>query len=687
LLLLGIALNYVFVSRLNRALVVMEEEMERANAALEVGKAAADLFSALSQGTLNRDADDFTQIVREAEQSLLNAEERLTESAGSLPLDDPVQIELYGLRTRTVDIRDLANRLLLRAEEGIWWHVEQLVLSMVPFHRGLVIESVEQMQVLTTERRIVAVAEAEAARRMMRVAPTVVGLLIVGVAMGTVFVTVRSITRPVERLTDAAARLAAGHLEERVRIERVDEFSRLATAFNEMANQLEISYGQLEQRVAERTRELETSAATLSARGKELEDALGELQKREAELEDAVRLQQESRRHQEEANRELWIANEAIRRRSVQFQATTEVSRVIAQVRDPDELLSQVTQLISQRFGFYHVGIFLVDEAGRDAVLRAANSKGGQRMLTRGHRLRVGEQGIVGHVIGAGRPRIALDVGADPVHFDNPDLPETRSEMALPLRRGDEIIGALDVQSVEPAAFDDQDVAVFQTLADQVSVALENAHLFTQAQDALAKVETVHQQYLLQEWQRYAQQAADLSHEYLLSGWESLAGQPLPAGDAALTQGSIVAFSADTGDQEAALAVPIKLHGQVIGVLDLQETDENRRWTEEEIALAEAVAEQLALALESARLFEQTQARARREALTRQITERIRDAMDVDAMLQTAVRELGQALGAPRVYVRLATDAGGHVDGDGVKSSVTATPISPDRLETGQRGE
>jgi len=371
----------------------------------------------------------------------------------------------------------------------------------------------------------------------------------------------------------------------------------------------------------------------------------------------------------------------------VQFQATTEVSRAIAQMRDPDELLFLVTQLISQRFGFYHVGIFLVDEAGHDAVLRAANSRGGQRMLTRGHRLRVGEQGIVGHVIGAGRPRIALDVGADPVHFDNPDLAETRSEMALPLRRGDEIIGALDVQSVEPAAFDDQDLAVFQTLADQVSIALENAYLFTQAQDALAKVETVHQQYLLQEWRRYAQQAADLSHEYLLDGWESLADQPLPAGDAALTQGSVVALSADAGDQRAALAVPIKLHGQVIGVLDLQEADESRRWTEEEIALAEAVAEQLALALESARLFEQTQARARREALTRQITERIRDAMDVDTMLQTAVRELGQALGAPRVYVRLTTDAGEHVDGDGVKSSVMATPISPDRLETGPRGE
>jgi GAF domain-containing protein len=242
------------------------------------------------------------------------------------------------------------------------------------------------------------------------------------------------------------------------------------------------------------------------------------------------------------------------------------------------------------------------------------------------------------------------------VYFDNPDLPETRSEMALPLRRGAQVIGALDVQSTEPGAFDDQDVAVLQTLADQVSIALENARLFTQAQNALAEAEAVHQRYLQHEWARYAQQAMVLDHEYLLSGWESLAGQPLPAGDAALAKGVIVALSGDAG-KGAALAVPIKQSDQVIGVLDLQEVDEDRQWTEEEIALVEAVAEQLSLALESARLFEQTQARARRESLTREITERIRDAMDVDTMLQTAIRELGQALGAPRVYVRLGVDA------------------------------
>lgn len=516
------------------------------------------------------------------------------------------------------------------------------------------------------------------------------GLILLGlvVAGGLGFVIPSRLARPIRALTVSAQRIGAGDLDaEIVELRRRDEVGVLARAFRQMQGQLKALYEGLEQRVADRTRELAATAEDLATRGQELESALAELQKRETELEEAVRLQQEARRRQEEINRELQAANEATRRRSAQLQATAEVSRAIAQVRDPDELLPQVTQLISRFFDFYHVGIFLIDEVGRDAVLRAANSEGGGRMLARGHRLQVGEQGIVGYVTGTGQPRIALDVGADAVYFDNPDLPETRSEVALPLRRGDEIIGALDVQSTEPGAFDDQDVAVLQALAGQVSIALENARLFAQTQAALAEAEAVHQQYLLQEWRRYAQQATDLSHEYLLGGRESLASEPLPAGEAALEKGSTVILSADDSDQAAALAVPIKLRDQVIGVLDLQETDQNRRWSEEEIALTEAVAEQLALALESARLFEQTQSRARRETLTRQITERIRNAMDVDAMLQTAVQELGQALGAPRVYVRLATEASGDAEEGSEVPAVMTIPTGPSGSDAGQGDE
>jgi GAF domain-containing protein len=255
-------------------------------------------------------------------------------------------------------------------------------------------------------------------------------------------------------------------------------------------------------------------------------------------------------------------------------------------------------------------------------------------------------------VTGVGRPRIALDVGVDAVHLANPDLPETRSEIALPLRRGNAVIGALDVQSSKASAFDEQDTAVLQTLADQVSIALENAQLFAQVEAALAEAEAAQRQYLLQEWTRYGQRAAYLTHEHLLSGWESLAGRPLPAGDVALEKGETVALVRGTDGEGAALAVPIRLRDQVIGVLDLQEADE-RHWSDEEIALVQAVADRMAQAIESAWLFEQTQARAHREQLAGQITARIRTMSSVQDMLRVTSEELARALGVSRSVVRL----------------------------------
>ena len=410
---------------------------------------------------------------------------------------------------------------------------------------------------------------------------------------------------------------------------------------------------------------LDEQRATLKERARELQETATELALRGQELEATNVELREAHRRQEAINRELYKANERTRRRVAQLQAVAKTSRAITQMRDVEQLLPQVAELVGRHFDFYHVGIFMLDEAGRYAVLRAASSKGGQRMLSRGHKLPVGGQNIVSGVVATGEPRIVLDLGAHAAHLADPDLPDTRSELALPLRVGDQIIGALDVQSLEAGAFDGQDVAVLSALADQVAIAIENTRLFQQSQEALAEVEETQRRYLQGAWQGFLQQQPDLQFEYTREGVSSALDVELPAAKQAMMQGELVALSevAASGDNDAVvratLSVPIKLRGQVIGVLDLHEADEARLWTEHEIALAEAVAEQLALALESARLFEQTQARARREALTRRITDRIRDAMDVDAMLKTAIQELGQALGAPRVYVRLATGAGG----------------------------
>ena len=186
-----------------------------------------------------------------------------------------------------------------------------------------------------------------------------------------------------------------------------------------------------------------------------------------------------------ENSRQLETRNRDLERLITQLKAAAKVSRAAMPVHDLDILLSQVTHVISETFGFYHVGIFLLDEKGEYAVLRAANSEGGRQMLASGHKLRVGQQGIVGYVTGTGRPRIALDVGADAVHFENPLLPDTRSEMALPLKVGERIIGALDVQSRQAAAYKEDDVMVLQMMADHLAVTIENGRLLSATQQTV----------------------------------------------------------------------------------------------------------------------------------------------------------------------------------------------------------
>jgi methyl-accepting chemotaxis protein len=184
-------------------------------------------------------------------------------------------------------------------------------------------------------------------------------------------------------------------------------------------------------------------------------------------------------------NRAYEVRIRHLERLIAQLKGVSEVSRAAVSVHDLEVLLDEVTTLIDKLFEFYHLGIFLLSDDGRWAVLRASNSEAGRQMLAKGHRLAVGQQGIVGHVTSTGEPRIALDVGDDPVHFQNPMLPETRSEMALPLKVGDRIIGALDVQSKQEAAYDQDDIMAFHMMADHLAMTIENARLLGATQQAV----------------------------------------------------------------------------------------------------------------------------------------------------------------------------------------------------------
>jgi PAS domain S-box-containing protein len=342
-------------------------------------------------------------------------------------------------------------------------------------------------------------------------------------------------------------------------------------------------------------------------------------------------------------------AEEVLRVRALQFQTAAEVARDASSVRDPGELLSNVANLICERFHFYHVGVFLVDEQGDWAVLRAATGEGGRRMLARAHRLRVGGPGIVGYVTGSGLPRIALDVDADAVYLDNPDLPRTRSEVALPLRVRGQVIGALDVQSQEPEAFSDDDVVVLETLADQVAMAISNARLLQQVQDSLEAERRAYGGLTRQAWQSALRSRPDLGVRRHAGGIAPTSGLRRPETMSALRTGGRVFSEGD----DRRLAVPIKVRDHVIGVVNARKPAGSTGWVPAEVDLLETLVEQLGAALDDARLYQDSLLRAERERVIGEVTARMRATLDVDSVLQTAVREIGESLGIQEVEVRL----------------------------------
>ena len=370
--------------------------------------------------------------------------------------------------------------------------------------------------------------------------------------------------------------------------------------------------------------------------------------------------------HNERAGSEQRVQERTLdlARRNTQMEAAAQVAREAAAIHDLGNLLQETTRLISDRFGFYHAGIFLLDASGEWATLQAASSAGGLRMLARRHRLKVGEVGIVGYVTGRGEPRVALDVGTDAVFFDNPDLPETRSEMALPLRARGEIIGALDVQSTQPAAFSEDSIAVLQILADQLALAISNARLFQQAQESLEAERRAYGELSRQAWSELLRARPGLGERYDPHGILPTTDQWRQDMKLATQKGETVVSQ---NGSTTTLATPIKVRDLVIGVLDAHKSagagqaagdagKEQRGWTAEEITLLETLADQLGVALENARLYQDTQRRAVRERLTGEVTARMRETLDVDTVLQTAVREIGEALGLHDVTIRFDTD-------------------------------
>jgi GAF domain-containing protein len=334
-----------------------------------------------------------------------------------------------------------------------------------------------------------------------------------------------------------------------------------------------------------------------------------------------------------------------------QFEAISQVVRAVSSIQDLDTLLPRIAQVVSEQFNVYHTGIFLLDDKREFAILRASNSEGGKKMMTREHKLEVGQTGIVGFVTATGQPRIASDVGADAVFFNNPDLPNTHSEITLPLRYADQIIGALDVQSSESNAFDQDDIEVLITLADQVATAIKNTLTFEEAKNTMSKFQSSLNDKTYQSWKVMQSKSLGLGYQLTGSTIKPL-NAPLEGKhiQQAITQNKSVLSDEDSAS--SSLAIPIRLGGQVIGVINLRASN-NRKLTVDAADIAKSVTERLSLAIETATLLEATQHRADIERLTTDISSKIGSSTRFETILQTAAQELSKALGGSDVLVQI----------------------------------
>jgi len=350
-----------------------------------------------------------------------------------------------------------------------------------------------------------------------------------------------------------------------------------------------------------------------------------------------------------ESTAELVATNRRNERRARQFEAIAQVARATAANQNLETLLPGLVELISKQFDFYHAGVFLLDDNKEFAELRAANSEGGKRMLARGHKLGIGQSGIVGYVSATGNPRISLDVGADTAFFNNPDLPNTRSEMALPLRVGDQTIGVLDVQSITANAFQEEDIEVLSTLADQVAIAIQNARSYETSQALLNEAQRASGAFLSESWRVLQTQEESVGYQISENKLKPLSK---PMESTQIKKAMASKATVKESGENATLAIPIRLRDRVIGVMDIRVPDEHD-WDPDEVDVAEAVAERLSLALEASLLLKSTQRQAEIERITADISSRIGATTTFDSILRTAAEELSRALGGSEVLVQI----------------------------------
>ena len=338
-----------------------------------------------------------------------------------------------------------------------------------------------------------------------------------------------------------------------------------------------------------------------------------------------------------------------IHRHATLLKAAARAAKNITTILDPYDLLQRTVDIICDEFGFYYAGVFFLDDAKQYAVLKAGRGEAGREMIHAGHRLAVGGNSMIGACIANRQGRIALDVGAEAVFFENPHLPKTRSEMALPLVVGEDVIGALTVQSTEEAAFHDEDIAALQTMADQLAIAIQNSNLHRQAErrsrllkaanrvgkevTSILDLEKLLPQTVNIICESYGLYYAgvflvDEAGEYaVLRAGYGKAGKAMVADGHKLKIGtdsmigaciamSEARIALDVGEERvhfknphlphtrSEMALPLIYGGKVLGAVTIQSSEE-RAFSEDDITTLITMAEHLAVAINNARLIDE----------------------------------------------------------------------------------
>jgi GAF domain-containing protein/HAMP domain-containing protein len=391
----------------------------------------------------------------------------------------------------------------------------------------------------------------------------------------------RSISQPLVDLIGATERLSDGDMSSRVTVSDSDELGRVGIAFNQMAE------------------ELARDKAILISRTSELDAARNQSEKRARDL-----------------------------------QAIAEISRIISSEQRLDMLLPLIARLVSEKLGFEHVGFFLLDDSRRFAVLQATSHEHRKEDLTAETTFKIGGPGSVSAAIISGKPQIESIIDSRQANTGDVFLPEPRSQMALPIRQGEQLIGALDIRSVRSKAFSFDYLEVFQVLASQVGIAIQNARLYEQNVQALKDTEDAYRRLTGSTWSSLVQQMDIKAFAY-----DGVSSRAL--------------LEAPVQHKTALLSVPVTVRGQVVGNLRLNPLDPNRIWTDDDIAMAEAVAERAALALEAARLLEDAQKRASRESFLSEMASKLSRSFQLDSILRDTVEELGQSLHGSTISFQL----------------------------------